>query len=109
VSWSVGHLHAFGLLDDHVDQQEDRAIAEEVKEATVEESTAHAGHDTLSPACRADRCPDFESYASPARHFSVDLHRRQMRSPAQALGNGVLQTKQLRVLASASLSVSGAL
>ena len=63
------------------------------------------GHGSLLPRLSDRRT---KSYASPARHFSVDLHRRQMRSPAQALGNAILQTRQLRVLASAS-SVSGVL
>jgi hypothetical protein len=41
------------------------------------------------------------------RHFSVALQRRHIRSPAQALGNGVLQIRHRRVLASGPGSVSG--
>ena len=41
------------------------------------------------------------------RHFSVALQRRQTRSPAQALGKGVLQMRHRRVLASGPRSVSG--
>ena len=46
-------------------------------------------------------------YAIPLRHFSVALQRRQMRSPAHALGKGVLQIRHRRVLASGPGSASG--
>jgi hypothetical protein len=46
------------------------------------------------------------NWASPARHFSVTLQRRHKRSPTQALGNGVLQIRHRRVLASGPGSVS---
>ena len=44
---------------------------------------------------------------APLRQAAVDLHRRQMRSPAHSLANGAAQTRQSLVLGSASRSAPG--
>jgi hypothetical protein len=44
---------------------------------------------------------------TPLRHAAVDLHRRQMRSPAHSLRNGDLQTRHGLVLGSVSRTEVG--
>jgi hypothetical protein len=46
---------------------------------------------------------------APLRQAAVDLHRRQMRSPAHSLGNGAAQTKHGLVLETMYRSVPGLL
>ena len=46
---------------------------------------------------------------APLRHAAVDLHRRQMRSPAHSLGKGAAQTKHSLVLETMSRSAAGLL
>jgi hypothetical protein len=46
---------------------------------------------------------------APLRQAAVDLHRRQMRSPAHSLGNGAAQTKHGLVLETMYRSAPGLL
>ena len=46
-------------------------------------------------------------FSAPPRHAAVDLHLRQMRSPAHALGNGERQIRHCLIFASAARSGSG--